>query len=72
MQAVFLVFQILLGVIITGCILLQAQGSGLGASWGGGGETYHTKRGVEKAVFYLTIICVALFTLNSLALLITS
>ena len=70
MQTVFLLFQIVLGVIITGCILLQAQGSGLGSTWGGGGETYHTKRGVEKAVFYLTIISVGLFTLNSLVLLV--
>lgn len=72
MHTVFLIFQIILGVIVTGCILLQAQGSGLGSMWGGGGETYHTKRGVEKAVFYLTIICVTLFTLNSFALVLSN
>lgn len=72
MQSIFMVLQIILAVWVTGCVLLQAQGSGLGASWGGGGETYHTKRGVEKVVFYLSIIGVVLFTLNSIALIVTS
>lgn len=58
--------QIVLSVLITGSILLQAQGSGLGSSWGGGGETYHTKRGVEKVVFVFTIIAIALFVVLSI------
>lgn len=36
-------------------ILLQAQGTGLGGVFGGGGEEYRSKRGVEKILFYLTI-----------------
>jgi protein translocase SecG subunit len=72
MHTLFLITQIILGVVVTGCILLQAQGSGLGTTWAGGGETYHTKRGVEKVVFYISIVGVALFTLNSLGLLLTS
>jgi len=59
--------QIILAVSIVALILLQAQGTGLGATWGGGGETYHTKRGVEKVIFYLTIVCVILFVVFSLA-----
>ena len=44
--------QIVVSVILVGLILLQAQsGTGLGGSWSGGGETYHTRRGVEKIVF---------------------
>lgn len=68
MQTVLFIGQIVLGIIITACILLQPQGSGLGSAWGGGGETYHTRRGVEKVVFYLTIICVCLFCVTSLAI----
>jgi len=67
MNTMLLTLQIILSIIITGCILLQAQGAGFGTSWGGGGETYHTRRGVEKVVFYLTIGAVVLFTLTSLA-----
>jgi protein translocase SecG subunit len=58
--------QIILSVLITGAILLQAQGSGLGSTWGGGGETYHTKRGVERVVFYFTIFAIGVFVVLSL------
>lgn len=60
------IIQIVLAVLITGAVLLQAQGAGLGQTWTGGGETYHTKRGVEKFVYYFTIIAVALFTISSI------
>ena len=59
--------QIVVSVILVGMILLQAQsGTGLGGTWSGGGETYHTRRGVEKIVFYATIIFVVLFIVISL------
>jgi preprotein translocase subunit SecG len=67
-----LIVQIVLSVFIVVCILLQAQGSGLGAAWGGGGETYHTRRGIEKVVFIGSIIGLALFTINSILLLVIS
>ena len=54
-----MVFQVILGVIIVSCILLQSQDAGLGF-WGGGGETYTTKRGLEKVIFYVTIIAIIL------------
>ncbi len=53
--------QIVLSILITGAILLQAQGSGLGTTWSGGGETYHTKRGLEKVLFIFTIVAIFLF-----------
>ena len=67
MKAYLLLFQIILSVVIIVFILLQSQGSGLGATWGGGGETYHTRRGVEKVIFGLTIAAIILFALVSLA-----
>lgn len=66
MQTFILVAQIVLAVLITISVLLQAQGTGLGSTWGGGGETYHTRRGLEKVVFYFTIGAIALFILTSL------
>ncbi|PIP51818.1 preprotein translocase subunit SecG, partial [Candidatus Beckwithbacteria bacterium CG23_combo_of_CG06-09_8_20_14_all_47_9] len=53
---IWLIIQSVLSVLIVVSILLQSQGSGLGSAWGGGGETYHTKRGVEKVLFNLTIV----------------
>ncbi|MBQ6438317.1 preprotein translocase subunit SecG [bacterium] len=57
--------QIILGVIIVACVLLQSQDAGLGF-WGGSGETYTTKRGLEKVIFYVTIVCIAAFVFLSL------
>ncbi|MFZ5376800.1 MAG: preprotein translocase subunit SecG [Patescibacteria group bacterium] len=70
MKAGLLILQIVLAVMITAAVLLQAQGSGLGATWSGGGETYHTRRGLEKVIFYFTIIAILLFALVSMAVLV--
>lgn len=67
MTNILLIAQIILSVLIVVAILLQAQGSGLGTTWGGGGETYHTKRGLEKILFYFTIIGIGLFIILSIA-----
>lgn len=67
MNSGLLVIQIILAVIITAFILLQAQGSGLGTSWSGGGETYHTRRGVERVIFIMTIVAIVLFAAISIA-----
>lgn len=68
MKNILLITQITLSVLLTVAILLQAQGSGLGATWGGGGETYHTRRGLEKVLFYGTIAGIVLFTLVSIGI----
>jgi len=68
MQNFMTIAQITLSVIIIAFVLLQAQGSGLGSNWAGGGETYHTRRGVEKIVFYMTIVAIALFLITSIIL----
>jgi len=52
-------------VLLVGAILLQQRGSGLGGIFGGGGESYHTKRGFEKILFTSTIILATLFLLST-------
>lgn len=69
MQTVLYGIQIVLALAITVFILLQAQGTGLGSTWSGGGETYHTKRGLEKVLYYATMVCIGLFVCVSVALL---
>lgn len=61
--------QIVLAVLLTGSILLQSRGTGLGQAWGGSGEFYRTKRGLEKILYRLTIVLVVLFFFWSVALL---
>jgi preprotein translocase subunit SecG len=54
--------QILVALILIALILLQAKGGGLGTVYGGSGQIYHTKKGVEKLVYYLTIFTAILLT----------
>ena len=53
--------QIIVAVLLFTCVLLQQRGSGLSGFLGGGGESYHTKRGLEKTIFAATIILVVIF-----------
>jgi len=60
------VLQIIIAVILIIIILLQAKGTGLGTAFGGSSQMYHSKRGVEKAIFTTTIILATLFVIVSL------
>ncbi|MBN1584994.1 preprotein translocase subunit SecG [Candidatus Uhrbacteria bacterium] len=63
------VIQIAVAVLLTAAILMQARGSGLGAAFGGDGNVYRTKRGVEKSLFVATIaLAVVFFALSLTAL----
>jgi len=59
--------QIIVAIFLILSILLQKRGGGLGAAFGGGGGFYATRRGLEKKIFWLTIIFGIIFV--SLALL---
>lgn len=52
---------IVLSVLLITSILLQARGTGLSATFGGEGNVYRTKRGVEKKLFQATILFAILF-----------
>jgi len=60
--------QIILGVVLVTAILLQQSSAGVGGALGGGSmENFHlTRRGFEKFLFYLSIICGILFALFAL------
>ena len=59
--------QIILSVVLVAAILLQQSGAGLGGALGGSdGDAFrHTRRGFEKFLFYLSIVCGILFTLSA-------
>ncbi len=62
--------QIFVAVVLVSLILLQpSSDSGKGLLGGGAGENYHTRKGLEKFLYYLTIFFVILFVVNSVALL---
>ena len=60
--------QITVGTLIIILILLQESSSGVSGAFGGSasGGSYHVKRGLEKIIFYATIILVLVFTVLSL------
>ena len=55
--------QIVLSVILVLAVLLQQSGAGLGGALGGDdtGSFHHSRRGFEKFLFYLSLICAILF-----------
>ena len=59
--------QILIGILLTVILLLQAKGSGVGTALGGGtGGSFRTRRGVEKQLFNLTIFLAIVFLFISI------
>ncbi len=60
--------QIILSVILVTSIMLQQSGAGLGGALGSGdtGSFHHTRRGFEKFLFYMSIVCGILFALFAL------
>jgi protein translocase SecG subunit len=58
--------QIIVAVVLTVLILMQSQGTGLSSTFSGGGESYHTKRGMEKVIFKATIALAVIFTVLSI------
>lgn len=61
MKLALSIAQILAASLLIGAILLQAKGGGLSSVFGGIGGSYHSRRGVEKILWYTTIILAALF-----------
>jgi preprotein translocase subunit SecG len=47
-------------------ILVQTRGASLGAGLGGAGDVNTTRRGTEKTIFQLTIVCAVIFSLSLL------
>jgi len=65
-KPILLIINIVLSIAIVALIVLQGKGAGLGSAWGGGGEMYQSRRGVEKFTMNLTYILIFLFFLLSI------
>ena len=56
------IIQIALAVILTGAILLQQRGAGLGGAFGGAdGGVHYERRGFERTLFKATVVIAVLF-----------
>jgi len=65
MKNFLLILNIIFSVLIVVFILIQGRGAGLGSAWGGGGEMFQTRRGMEKIILWLTIIFIVIFLVVS-------
>jgi protein translocase SecG subunit len=66
MKNVLLIINIVVAIAITALILLQGKGAGLGSAWGGGGEMFQTRRGIEKVTLRITVVLIVVFFVLSL------
>ena len=60
------VLQMIVALLLVITVILQTRGSKAGIMFGGGGESFRGKRGLEKMLFYTTIILAAVFGLLSI------
>jgi preprotein translocase subunit SecG len=59
------IIQIVISILLAIMILLQQRGGGLSATFGGGGEVYRTRRGMEKGIYRATIVLAILFLVTA-------
>ncbi len=61
MDHIFQIITIVSAALMTLLILLQTRGASLGAGFGGSGELFTARRGVDKTMHQVTIILAVLF-----------
>lgn len=69
MVSILKLFQVVLSICLILLVLFQSKGGGLSSVFGGEGTIYQTRRGVEKVLYYLTIITSIVFFVTSLLIL---
>ena len=67
MKSVLVTFQAVVSILLILSILIQEKGVGLSAAFGGGGEFYKSKRGIDKLLFLVTVVLAVLFIATSVA-----
>jgi len=66
---ILLISQIVACALLVVSVLLQNRAEGLGQMFGGGGEIFRTKRGLEKFLYYFTIALIVVVIILSLLIL---
>jgi preprotein translocase subunit SecG len=68
MQLALQIIQIAVALALIILILFQQRGTALGSSFGGEGESfYSTRRGIQKKIYWATIIIAAAFIVLAIA-----
>ena len=61
MNKILFVLQIIIPCLLIVFILLQQRGTALGTAFGGQEDFYFKKRGMEKKIFWTTVVLAVLF-----------
>lgn len=61
MDNIFQIIAVGSAVLMIILILLQTRGASLGAGFGGSGELFTARRGVDKSIFQATIVVAIIF-----------
>ena len=62
METIISSVQIIIAILLIVFVMFQQRGTALGSAFGGeGGSFYSTRRGIQKKIFWATIVCGALF-----------
>ncbi len=69
MRNILTIVEIVIAVLLISFVLLQAKGTGFGTGFQTSGQSYTTRRGLERIVFVATLIFTTLFALVSILLL---
>lgn len=54
-------------IVLILLVLLQQRGASLGAGFGGSGELYTTRRGLDKSMFNVSVVMAVIFVFSILA-----
>ncbi len=67
MENLLIYFQIVVAILLILSILLQQRSEALGSTFGGGGDSFYaTRRGIQKKIFWATIVLGTLFIILSI------
>ena len=72
MKEALLYCQVILCGFLIASILIQQRGTALGSAFGGEGGFYGTRRGIQKKLFWGTVVLAALFIILAILNLIFS
>lgn len=67
MKNILILAQIIVSLLLILMIMLQQRGQALGSTFGGGSEFYATRRGIEKKIFWATIIFGIIFIILAIS-----
>ena len=67
MNTILFYLDVAVSILLIASIALQQRGSSIGSAFGGGSQFYSTRRGLEKRLFWATIILAAAFLILGVA-----